>query len=159
MSTFVWLCLCSILCSFHIDLHCIIVAMSKLESSSHGSTLYSSSHVCSSLSWIFLVLVCSHDEVTFTHESKYWCIADAYSMTLSDQARSDLKVITCSIKALTYLIPLASCFWGHFVIPKSCHHHVIRSLTPLFSLNPKLEVKTMLQMLILHIKLQHRSYP
>ena len=80
-------------------------------------------------------------------------------MTLSDQAGSYLEVITCSTKALAYIIPLASCFRGHYIIPKSYHQHVIISLTPLFALNPKLEVKTGLQMLILNIKLQHRSYP
>ena len=35
-------------------------------------------------------------------------------MILSDQDGSYLKVITCSIKALTYHIPLASCFGGAF---------------------------------------------
>ena len=34
---------------------------------------------------------------------------------------SILEVITCSIKALTYRIPLASCFGGHYVTPKYCH--------------------------------------
>ena len=28
------------------------------------------------------------------------------------------------------------------VIPKSCHQHVMRSLTPMFSVNPKLGVET-----------------
>ena len=64
---------------------------------------------------------------------------------ISDQADSCLEVITFSFKALAYRIPLASCFGGRYVIPKSYHQHVIRSLTPLFSLNPKLEVKIMLQ--------------
>ena len=137
-STFVWSWLCSNLRSFDIDLQCISGSYVPILSPlSHGSTLYYSSHVCLFLSWIYLVLVCSHDEVTFTHESKYWCIADACLITLSDQVGSYLEVITCSIKALAYLIPLASCFRGDFVIPKSCHHHMIRSITPLFSLNPK----------------------
>ena len=58
-------------------------------------------------------------------------------MVISDQVDSYLEVITFSIKSLAYRIPLASCFGGHSVIPKSCHQHVIRPLTPLFSLNPK----------------------
>ena len=159
-STFVWSWLCLNLCSFYIDLQCISSSyVPSLSPLSHGSTLYSSSHVCLFLSWIFLILFYSHNEVTFTHDSKNWCNAYAYSMILFDQDGSYLEVITFSIKSLTYHIPLASCFGGHSVIPKYCHQHVIRSLTPLFSLNPKLEVKKMLQMLILHLKLQHRSHP
>ena len=100
----------------------------SLNPLSHGSTLYSSSHGCLFLSWICLVLVCSHDEATSIHESKYWCIADAYSMTLSNQDRSYLEVITFSIKALSYDIPLASCFGGISVTLKFYHQHVIGSL-------------------------------
>ena len=37
---------------------------------SHGSTLYSGSHACLFHSWIYLVLVCSHELVTFLCESK-----------------------------------------------------------------------------------------
>ena len=44
--------------------------MFYFESLLHGSMLYSSSHVYSSLWWIFLLLVCSHDEGSFGYESK-----------------------------------------------------------------------------------------
>ena len=51
---------------------------------------------------------------------------------------SFLEAITCSYKDFTYNIPLASCFGGHSVTPKSHHQHVMRSQTSVFVLNPKL---------------------
>ena len=126
---------------------------------SHGSTLYSSIHGCLFLSWICLVLVYSHDEVTSIHESKYWCIADACSMTPSDQVGSYLKVITCSIKALTYHIPLASCFRGHSITLKICHQHVIGSLTQTFSLKSQTSRESYSRCWFQHTKLQHRFCP
>ena len=98
---------------------------------SHGPTMYSSSHGCLSISWICLVLVCSHNEDIFLISQKYWCIAYAWLM-ICDQADSYLEVITYSFKVLTYHIPLASCFGGHSVIPKSRHQHVIRSQNSMF---------------------------
>ena len=112
--------------------------MSKFESSSHGSTMYSSSHVYSFPSWICLVLVCSHDEETFGHESKVLMYSDAWLMMISNQENSLLEVITFAFKALAYHIPLASCFGGNFVTHKSHHHHVIRSKTSIIAMNPKL---------------------
>ena len=48
------------LCLYDIDLHC--VSGSYVESPSHGSTLYFSSHDCLYFTWIFIVLVNSHVE-------------------------------------------------------------------------------------------------
>ena len=72
------------------DLRYIIVAM--VVYSSHGFSLY----WYAAMSWLHL-----------STSQKYCHIADAYSMTLSDQADSYLKVTTCSLKALTYHIPLS----------------------------------------------------
>ena len=142
-TTFVWPWLCSNLCLYdidlhcmsgsyvqvwvlyHMDLHCILVAM--VVYSSHGFSLYWSV----AMSWLHLSM-----------SQKYWCIAYAYSTTLSDQADSHLEVTTCSLKALSYRIPLSLTLWREFCIPKSCHQHVMRSLTPIFSLNRKLGVET-----------------
>ena len=127
-STFVWSWLCSNLhlygidlrCIFgsyvqvwflhHMDLRCILVAM--FVDFSHGSALY----------WSIAMV-----KTYLLMSQKYWYIADAWLMLISDQAYSCLKVITCSIKALAYHIPLASCFGGNFVTHKSHHHHVMRS--------------------------------
>ena len=73
----------------------------------------------------------------FLMSQKYWCIVDSWLM-ISDQANSFLKWITFSFKSLTYCIPLASCFRGDFVTHKSRYHHVMRSQTLVFALNPKL---------------------
>ena len=51
-------------------------------------------------------------------------------------------MITCSFKALTYHIPLASCFGGHSVIPKSHHQHVMKSQTLVLPSIPNYEVRT-----------------
>ena len=48
------------ICMTYIYIVCL-VAMSKSESSSHGSMLYSSIHACLFHSWIYLVLVCSYE--------------------------------------------------------------------------------------------------
>ena len=45
------------------------------------------------------------------------------------------------------------------VIPKSCHQHVMRSLTPMFSLNPKTWSGNLLWISILHEKTQHHRFP
>ena len=103
------------------DLRCILVAM--FVNLSHGSALF-----CSAAMMRTYLLM----------SQKYWCIVDAWLMMISDQANSCLEVITFSFKSLTYCIPLASCFGGHFVTLKSHQHHVMRSQTSLFSLNPKL---------------------
>ena len=39
-----------------------LVSMSKFDSSSHGSMMYSSRNDCLYLKWIYFVLVHSHDE-------------------------------------------------------------------------------------------------
>ena len=77
------------------DLHCILVAM--VVYSSHGSSLYCST----SMSWLHLSM-----------SQNYLCTTDAYSTTLSDQVDSYLEVTTCSLKALTYHIPLSLMVWG-----------------------------------------------
>ena len=79
------------------DLRCILVAM--VVYSSHGSSLYWSA----AMSWLHLSM-----------SQKYLCIADSYSMTLSDQADSHLEVTTCSLKALAYRIHLSLMLWGAF---------------------------------------------
>ena len=56
-------------------------------------------------------------------------------MMILDQAISYLEVITFSFKSLTYLIPLASFFGGHFVTHKYRHHHVLRPKTSEITLN------------------------
>ena len=113
--------------------------MSKFDSYSHESTLYSSIHVYSFPSWICFVLVCSHDEESFwLWVKKYGCIVESWLIMIFDQANSFLEVITCSFKSLACRIPLSSCFGGHFVTHKSHHHHVMRSQTSIISLNPKL---------------------
>ena len=43
-------------------------------------------------------------------------------------------------------------------IPKSCHHHVIRPLTSMFSLNPSTWSGNLLCLSILHEKTQHRAF-
>ena len=73
----------------------ILVAM--VVYSSHGSALY----WFAAMSWLHLSM-----------SQKYWCIVDAYSMTLSDQANSYLKVTTCSLKSLAYHIPISLIIWG-----------------------------------------------
>ena len=45
-----------------------LVAMSKFDSSSHGSMLYSSSNVYSFPSLICLVFICIHNEESFGYE-------------------------------------------------------------------------------------------
>ena len=47
---------------------------------------------------------------------KYWCIVDVYSMTLSDQADSYLEVTTCSLKYLSYRIPLSLMLGGGILL-------------------------------------------
>ena len=66
---------------------------------------------------------------------KYWCIAEARLMMISDQAISSLEVIIFSYKALAYRIALASCFGGNPVTQYSHHHHVLRPKTSENSLN------------------------
>ena len=106
---------------------------------SHWSTLYSSSHAFLFLSWICLVLVYNHELVTFVYDSKvlmhYKCLLDDI---LWPSWHFQLEVTTCSLKALTYHIPLSLMLWGHSFIPKSYHHHVIRPLTFMFALNPSI---------------------
>ena len=99
------------------DLRCILVSM--FFHLSHGFALYWSA-----------TMMMRH----LVMSQKYWCIADAWLTMISDQANSCLEVITCSFKALAYCIPLTSCFGGHFVTHKSCHHHVLRSQTSAISL-------------------------
>ena len=94
------------------DLRCILVAM--FVYSSHGYALYWSA----AMMRLHLLMSQSIDVLQMSH-----------SMTLSDRAGSYLKLITCSIKSLTYRIPLASCFGGNSVTLKFCHQHVIGSLT------------------------------
>ena len=106
---------------YHMDLRCILVAMFFYLS--HASSLYWSA-----------TMVRRH----LVMSQKYWCIADAWLMMISDQANSCLEVITCSFKSLTYHIPLDSCFGGHYFIPKSHHRHVQRTQTSMISLNTKL---------------------
>ena len=104
---------------------------------SHGSKLYSSSHACLFLSWICLVWVRIHKLVTFVYDSK---VLMYYKCLLDDILRLSwnfhLEVTTCSLKYLTYRIPLSLMLWEAFVIPKSYHHHVMRPLTSMFALNP-----------------------
>ena len=54
---------CAQICVCMTEIYIVcLVAKSKFESSSHGSMVYSSSHDCLYLTWIYFVLVCSHDE-------------------------------------------------------------------------------------------------
>ena len=46
----------------------------------------------------------------------------------------------------------------HFVIPKSCHHHVIRPLTSMFALNPSTQSGNLLCLSILLEKTQHCAF-
>ena len=50
------------------------VAMSKFESSSHGSALYSSSHDCLYFTWISIVLVISHDEIHMNMNQSFYVL-------------------------------------------------------------------------------------
>ena len=84
---------------YHMDLCCILVAM--VVYSSHRSSLYCSA----SMSWLHLSM-----------SQKYWCIVDAYSMTLFDHVDSYLEVTTCSLKSLTYCIPLSIMLWGGILL-------------------------------------------
>ena len=131
--------------------------MSKFESS---IMLYSSSHACLFLSWIYLVLVYSHELLTCVWESKilmyYICLLDDI-LWLSWHFH--LEVTTCSLKALTYRIPLSLMLWrGHSVIPKSCHHHVMRPLNSMFALNPNTWSGNLLCLSILLGKTQHCAF-
>ena len=127
-STIVWSWLCSDLHLYEIDLHCIsssyvqvwvlyhmhlrFILVAMFVYLSHGSSLY----------W-YAAMMKTH----LLMSQKYWCIADALLMLIPDQADSWLVVITFSIKYLVYRIPLASCFGGHSITPKSRHQHVIIS--------------------------------
>ena len=125
---------------YHMDLRCILVAM--FVNLSHGSALYWSAAMMRT--HLFII-------------QNYWCIANAW-LLISDQADSCLKVITSSFKAITYRIPLASCFGGDYLIHKSHHQHVMRPQTQYFPWIPNIEVKILVQISILHIKIQHWSY-
>ena len=105
------------------DLRCILVAMSIYLS--HGYALY----------WSTAMM-----KTHLLMSQNYWCIAYSWLM-ISDQADSCLKVITWSFKSLAYRIPLASCFGGHSIIPKSRHQHVIRFQTLVFPSIPNCEAK------------------
>ena len=79
--------------------------------------LYSSSHACLFLSWICLVLVCSHE---FGYLCLWVNILMYYRCLLDNMLRLSrhfhLMVMTCSLKSLVYHIPLrlmlsgASCY-------------------------------------------------
>ena len=97
---------------YQMDLRCILVVM--VVYSSHGSALYWSTAMMRSrldMSW------------------KHLCITESWLMMIYDQAISFLEVINFSFKSLSYCIPLASCFGGHFVTHNSHHHHVSRPKT------------------------------
>ena len=75
--------------------------------------LYSSSHACLFLPWIFLVLVCSHELVTCVYESKilmYYRSLLGYMLRPSQHFH--LVEMTCSLKALVYRIHLRLMLWG-----------------------------------------------
>ena len=148
-STFVWSCLCSNLCLYDIDLHCIsgsyvqvwvlyhmdlrCILVAMFVYLSHGSALY----------WSVAMM-----KTHFLMRQNYWCIADVCLM-ISDQVDSFLEVITFSFKSLAYRISLGSSFGGHSGIPKSHHQYVIRSQTSIrsqksvFPSIPNCEVRTL----------------
>ena len=109
--------------------------MSKFESSSHESTLYSSSHVYSSLSWLFLLLLCSHDEDTFGYESKVlmYCriLVDDDLRSSNFLPRSDNLLFQISRASYPSILML----WGNSITHKYHHHYVLRPKTSEISLN------------------------
>jgi len=84
----------------------------SLSPLSHGSTLYSSSHACLFLPWIYLVLVCNHELVTCVYESTYWCTTYAYLKTCSDRANIFISWKWLVLKALIYCVTLRLMLWG-----------------------------------------------
>ena len=66
--------------TWHISMLYVRYLCPSLSPLSHGSMLYSSSHDFLFLSWIYLLLVYSHESVTFFYESKvlmyYRCLLD-----------------------------------------------------------------------------------
>ena len=59
-------------------------------------------------------------------------------MTLSDQADSYLEVITCSLKSLTYRIPLSLILWGAL-----CYTQILSpACDKISNIYPKLGVET-----------------
>ena len=112
-STFVWSCLCSNLCLYdidlhcmsssyvqlwvlyHMDLHCILVAM--LVYSSHGSALY----------WYAAMSL-----VTCVYESTYWCTINSYLNACSDRANIFFSWQRLVLKPLIYHITLRLMLWG-----------------------------------------------
>ena len=75
--------------------------------------MYSSSHAFLFLSWICLVLVCSHE---FGYLCLWVNILMYYRFLLDNMLRSSqhfhLMVTTCSLKSLIYRIPLRLMLWG-----------------------------------------------
>ena len=127
---------------YYMDLHCLLVAM--VVYSSHGSTLYWSASM-RRLHWFMSY------SIDVLQMPVRWYAPIKLALTL--------KVITYSIKALTYRIPLASCFGGHSITLKICHHYVIGSLTYTFSLKSQTWRESYSRCWFQHTKLQHHSYP
>ena len=74
-------------------------------------------------------------------------------------AEMPMEVVTCIISDL-FNRNIFSCPIMHiFVIPKSCHHHVIRPLTYLLALNPNTWSGNPCCLSILHNNAQHCAFP
>ena len=107
------------------DLHYILVVM--VVYSSPGFALYWSA----AMSWLHLSM-----------NQKYWCIADAYLTTFSDQANPHLEVTTCSLKSLAYHIPISLMLWGSFCYTQVLSPTYDEFLNPyVFPKIPNLELK------------------
>ena len=85
----------------------------SLSPLSHGSRLYSSIHACLFLSWIYIVLVYSHEFgylcAWFNMLMYYRCLLD--NMLWSSR-HFHLVATTCSLKALVYRVSLRLMLWG-----------------------------------------------